>query len=171
MRLIQAALFDSAAFEGLESDQAALPMFGFLVLFAGVSAGVGATIGPLGGSDFHTFNIYFMTVVLAFFTWLAWALLSYLIGTRLLGGQARYSDLLRNLGLAYIPGLLMVMLLTSAGQVITSILLAWMAGIGVVATRSAQKTSIVRATLITGVCWVVLIVVMANGLAAIRIID
>ena len=170
-RLLKTLMFDPAAFEDFESSAEAVA-FGIIVVFlSGALAGVGAVFTPaVSEHTLHTFVLILLTVVIAFVTWFAWAGLSYLIGTKVLRGEASYKLLFRNLGFAYIPALLSFLLVVPAGLVVMLIILLWMAGIGTAAVISAEKFGYVRAIATTVLSWTIWIVVLANALPALRIV-
>ena len=82
-RMLQAVHFDTAAFEGIESDRQALPASVFIAFLTGVAAGAGLTLMPLEGKErIHTLIVFFLTILAASLTWLVWAFLSFLLGVR-----------------------------------------------------------------------------------------
>jgi hypothetical protein len=103
-RLFGAAMLDRAVYEGIEADRAALPQAVGAVLLASVAAGVGA-------AGWHGPNLSTMalTAALALVTWVAWAVLMFQIGGRLMPvreTETSFSELLRTTGFAAAPGLL-----------------------------------------------------------------
>lgn len=94
--------------------------------------------------------------------WLFWALIAYQVGCDLLGGQATVGALVRTLGFARLPGLLVVL-----GPVVGGIHIAahlWTLVAGVVAVRQACGFGTVRAV-ITTLCgivpyWIVVFLVL-----------
>ena len=84
--------------------------------------------------------------------WLFWVLITYGVGCELLGGKATLAALLRTLGFARAPGILMVL-----GPVVGGIHFAahvWTFLAGVVAIRQACGFGTLRA-LVTAVCGIV----------------
>ena len=168
-------LFDKVAFEGLEKGAGTLALAGIIVFFAGLSASLGTIFAPVDSPyQLHSMVIMFLVMVSAFLTWLVWAELSYLIGTKVLRGQATFKEILRNLGFAYLPILLSVLLALPnirLGLLVMFILLVWMAIIGYVAVMGAEKFGVVKALVTTVLCWLVGIAAMANVLTSTRLIS
>lgn len=84
--------------------------------------------------------------------WLFWVLITYQVGCDLLGGEATLGALMRTLGFARLPGLLMVL-----GPVVGGIhflVHAWTLLAGVVAVRQACGFGTVRAV-VTTLCGIV----------------
>lgn len=84
--------------------------------------------------------------------WLFWVLITYEVGCDLLGGEATLGALMRTLGFARLPGLLMVL-----GPVVGGIhflVHAWTLLAGVVAVRQACGFGTVRAV-VTALCGIV----------------
>ncbi len=170
-RIVKALLFDVTAFEEFERDSEIVAFGGILVFLSGILAGIGTVFAPLTTPHvLHSFVIILLIVTISFLTWFAWAGLSYLIGTIVLRGEAQFRDLVRNLGFAYIPALLSFLLVLPSGLIFITIMLLWMAGMGVVATRGAEKFGMIKAMVTTVLCWSVGIVVMANLLPSLRIV-
>ncbi|HEX5214034.1 MAG TPA: hypothetical protein VFV98_01155 [Vicinamibacterales bacterium] len=105
-RLFGASVLDQDVYEELEHTPATIGQAGAVVILASVAAGIGA--GLSGGGGVRTIAAASaISVVL----WLAWAMLAFQIGTRLLpeaGTHATWGELLRTTGFAAGPGLLQV---------------------------------------------------------------
>lgn len=94
--------------------------------------------------------------------WLFWVLITYEVGCDLLGGNATLGALMRTLGFARLPGILMVL-----GPVVGGIHFvahAWTLAAGVVAVRQACGFGTVRAV-VTALCgivpyWIVVFLVL-----------
>jgi hypothetical protein len=77
-------------------------------------------------------------VLVSIVGWLLWAGVTYLIGDRLLGGTATWGELLRTLGFAQAPGiLLMLAVVPGMYLVVLPFVGIWMLFTGVVAIRQA----------------------------------
>jgi hypothetical protein len=101
-RMIRAARLDARLYEEVEADKSAMGQAMGVVILSSLAAGVGTVqqIGP-GGILLGTLS--------ALIAWYFWALLTYLIGTRLLPEpqtQADYGELLRTIGFSSSPGLI-----------------------------------------------------------------
>ena len=106
-RLVGAALLDGAVYEGVEADRSAMGQAIAAVLLSSLAAGIGA-------SGWHGPRLSTVVAVaaLALVTWIAWAVLMFQIGARLLpepDTQSSIAELMRTIGFAAAPGLLQVL--------------------------------------------------------------
>lgn len=105
-RLVGAAMLDGGMYEGIEADTRATRQAALTVLFASLAAGLGA-----GGVWTPDPSRFVLVSVIALVTWLAWAMMTYQIGTWVLPGRqttSSFGELLRTVGFAAAPGLLQV---------------------------------------------------------------
>jgi hypothetical protein len=152
-RLMGAAMLDGGTYE-----QAMV-----VVLLSSLAAGAGAGLHAWGGpSGFARIG------AIALVTWIAWAVLTLQIGSRVLPQPQTRSDtgeMMRTLGFAATPGLLQVFgLIPGVTLPVFAITTAWMFAAMVVAIRHAlDYTSIGRAL---AVCFVaaLIVVLFAFGL-------
>jgi hypothetical protein len=152
-RLIGALRLDESIYEEVEADRKANGQAAFAVLLSSVAAG----IGSVGAGPLHVRGIIVGTVG-GFVGWLSWAVLTYVIGTRLMPEpqtRANLGELLRTLAFASSPGLLRVVgaapPLRGVVFVVTSL---WMLGATVVAVRQAlDYQSTARAVGVCAVGW------------------
>jgi Yip1 domain len=105
-RLIGASLLDSSMYEGIEADRTRTGTLQALatVVLSSLAAGFGAS--KVLGNHLWAFAL---VTALALVTWLAWSMLTFQIGTRLLpeaDTRADWPELLRTIGFAAAPGLL-----------------------------------------------------------------
>ena len=103
-RMIRAARLDVNLYEEVEADQNATRQAMTVVILSSVAAGV-ATMATGGVAGI------LLGTVGALLGWLAWAYLTYLIGTRLLAEpqtKADVGELLRTLGFASSPGVIRI---------------------------------------------------------------
>ena len=103
-RMLRAAKLDSTLYEEVEHDPAATLQAMVVVILSSVAAGAGALfLGDFSGLIFRALE--------ALLGWVAWASLTYLIGTRLLPEPATSSDMgemLRTVGFSSSPGLIRI---------------------------------------------------------------
>ncbi len=155
IRLLGAILLQPELYEEVEADRTAGRQAFAVVVLASIAAGIGTgsatptslLIGSLG----------------ALFAWFVWALLTYLIGTKLLPGEHTRSDLgelLRTIGFASTPGLFRVFGVAGGapGDAIVLVADLWMLAAMVVAVRQAlDYTSTWRAVVVCLSGWWVLV--------------
>ena len=104
-RLMGAAALDADAYEGIEADARVTGQAALTVLLASLSAGVGS----LGWRNDHGTTMAAVSV-LALVTWVAWAMLTFQIGARVLPEpqtEVTLGQMLRTIGFAAAPGLLL----------------------------------------------------------------
>jgi hypothetical protein len=106
-RMLGAALLDASMYEGLEADRRATPQAFATVALVCLAAGFG--LAEWRGSGFGALAL---VAAIAFVAWLAWAMLMFQLGTRVLPGPETHADLgelLRTLGFATSPGFLLAL--------------------------------------------------------------
>jgi hypothetical protein len=105
-RLMGAAMLDGGMYEGIEADRSVTRQAAVVVVLSSLAAGLSA--GGWYGGGLQIF-VFFSAVALI--TWVAWAVMMFHIGTRVLPGpdtRATLGELLRTTGFAASPGLLQV---------------------------------------------------------------
>lgn len=166
-RLVGAAMLDAATYEEVEADRTATAQALAVVLCSSLAAGIGAK-GMSGGSA--TLAFFASASVIALLTWAAWALLMFQIGARLLPASETRADpgeLLRTLGFAATPGLILVFgVLPGARVAVVALAMVWTLAASVMAVRQAlDYTSTARALAVCSLGWVLsLAVAMVLGL-------
>lgn len=151
-RVLGAARLDAAIFEEVEHDPGAWRQSLGVVALYGVAAGV----GELGGVSLVGLVSSILGAMLA---WLIWASLTFVIGTRLLPQPATQADLgqlLRTLGFAAGPGILLVLeIVHPLRSLVFVIVQLWMIATMVVAVRQAlDYTSTLRAVAVCSIGWI-----------------
>lgn len=129
-RMKGAAMLDVATYEDIEADETATGQAAAVVAMAAVASAIGA-IGTGATGVFGALLSYF-------FGWLLWSGVTYLIGDKLLGGTATWGELLRTLGFALTPGILLVFgFIPLIGAVVGFVVFFWILVAGVIAIRQA----------------------------------
>jgi len=103
-RMLRAARLDSRLYEEVEADPGALGAATVVVILSAVAAGIGAL--DRGGVGAILF-----TTIAALVSWYTWAILTFMIGTRLLPEPQTHADLgqlLRTIGFSSSPGIIRV---------------------------------------------------------------
>lgn len=158
-RVIGAARLDVDIYEEVEADTSALGQALAVVVMASVAAGIGSLRdGGIQG--------LVMATVAALVGWIIWAGLTYIIGTKILPEpqtKADMGEMLRTIGFASSPGLLMVLRnLPILGALVGLIISIWMLLAFVVAVRQAlDYESTGRAV---AVCLIGFLVYLAIGI-------
>jgi len=160
-RLIGAAVLDRRTYEEVEADRRATGQAVGVVLMASVAGGIG-----LLGLGAQTPQSLAAGLIGSLIGWMAWAALTYLIGTHVLPEpqtRADVGELLRTIAFASAPGLLRVLgVIPFLGLTIYVLASIWMFIAMIVAVRQAldyQSTS--RAVGVCVVGWALSLVVAA----------
>lgn len=154
-RMIGAARLDAATYEEVERDEQATVQAMSVVLMGAVAAGIGSLSGGIVG--------LVAGAILAVVGWAVYAGVAYWVGTTLFKGEqtsATWGELLRTLGFASSPRLLLVLMVVPVlGLIVALAVLVWMLFTTVVAIRQALDFDTGRAIGTAVVSWVVLLVV------------
>lgn len=136
-RMLGAALLRAEVYEEVEADPGATVQAAVVVVLVSLIAGMpDYALGWLAMGA---------AVATSLLHWLVWAGIALLIGDRLLGGTATWGELLRTLGFARAPGVLLLLDPVVGG--VGLIVQLWMLAAGVVAIRQALDFGIWRALL------------------------
>ncbi len=133
-RMIGAAMLDPKTYEEVEADESAIGQAMIVVVVSSLANGIGSLmVGGLSG--------LFWGTLIALFGWFIWAVLTFVIGTKLLPEPQTKSDigeLLRTIGFATSPGILRVVgILPWIGWLLSFLVSIWMLAATVIAVRQA----------------------------------
>jgi len=125
-----------------------------VVLIAALARGVG------GFNDGE--NGIIVGVVAALFSWLVWAGITYLIGDKLLKGTATWGELLRTLGYAQAPAVLLIFgFVPVLGNILGAVVGIWLLVTGIVAIRQALDFDTGKAVMTAFLGWLVAVAIPA----------
>ena len=129
-RMVGAAFLNIDTFEEVEHDQDATGQAAAVVAMVAVAQAIGASpLGILGAAK---------AAVVALVGWLAWAGITYLVGDKMFGGQATWGEVLRTLGFAQAPGVLMILgIIPILGWGVTGVVGLWMLVTAFIGLRQA----------------------------------
>lgn len=153
IRVMGAMALDPPIYEEIEADRSATAQALAVVVLSSLSAGIGARgygSGSLGAVLFIS--------SLALVAWLAWAVVTFQIGTRLMPEPQTRSDvgeLLRTIGFSAAPGMLRIFGIVPGATVPAfAITAVWMLAAMIVAVRqSLDYTSTARAVAVCALGW------------------
>jgi len=158
-RMKGAAMLDIATYEEVEHDESLTTQAALVVLIAAVARG----IGGFNSGD----NGIIVGMIAALFSWLVWAGITYLIGDKLLKGTATWGELLRTLGYAQAPAVLLVLgFLPVLGPIVGAIVGIWLLITGIVAIRQALDFDTGKAVLTAFLGWLVAVAIPALVIGA-----
>ena len=161
-RMIRAARLDTSLYEEVEHDQSATSQAMQVVLIVALASGIGSALWKL-----FTLNpIDAVTglvggILAAVLGWLAWALVTYIIGAKLLGGTATYGEMLRTLGFAQSPNVLLIFsAIPLLGGLLRFVLLIWVLLAGLIAIRQALDVGTGKAIITAILGWIVMVIIV-----------
>ena len=129
-RMKGAAMLDVATYEEVENDLNATGQAAIVVVITALAAGI--------GSFFHGGVGIIGAIIGSLVGWAVGAWLAFMVGTRVFGGTATWGELLRTLGFAQSPKLLMILaIIPGIGPLIALVLGIWVAVAEFVALRQA----------------------------------
>ena len=142
-RMKGAALLHVDTYEEVEADTTATLESAGVVALVAAAIAIGVSQGGLPAIA--------ISIVTSFVGWLIWAGVTYLIGDKLLGGTATWGELLRTLGFAQAPRLLLIGAnLPAVGLLVQLVVFVWTLFTSVVALRQALDFGTGRAILTGG---------------------
>lgn len=152
-RMMGAARLDVKTYEEVEADQSALGQAMTVVVLSAVAAGIGSS------TRMGINGLLFVTII-SLIGWFVWAVLTWLIGTKVLPEPTTHADLgqmLRTIGFAASPGVLQVLgIIPYLGTLIGFIISIWMLIAMVIAVRQAlDYSSTGRAVGVVFIGWLV----------------
>jgi hypothetical protein len=160
-RVIGAAVLDRRVYEEVEADRRAIGQAIAVVLLASMAGGIGML-----GLGIPSPQAVVASVIGALAGWIAWAMLTYLIGTHLLPEpqtRADAGELLRTIAFASAPGLARVFgVIPVVGLTVYALASIWMLLAMIVAVRQAlDYRSTGRAVAVCAVGWALSLAVAA----------
>ena len=155
-RVVGAARLDAKVYEEVEADPAAMGQAMAVVAAAALAAGIGSIGSGATGAV--------AAVVGGIVGWFLWAVVTWLIGTKLLpepGTSADLGQMLRTIGFSAAPGLLNVLgIIPFIGVLVSFVAAVWQLVAMVVAVRQAlDYRSTGRAVLVCVIGWLFYLVV------------
>lgn len=129
-RIMGAATFDIATYEELEHDETATAQAAIVVGMVAVAAAVASLQVGTGG--------IIAGLVGAYVGWGLWSATCYFVGVQLFEGTADWGELLRTIGFAQAPGILLLLrAVPGIDTIVQLVIFFWMIGTVLVAIRQA----------------------------------
>jgi hypothetical protein len=146
-RVLRAMKLEAALYEEVETDRGATAQALGVVMLSGIAAGLGSSGRGLAG------GLIVLTII-SVLAWVAWAWITYVIGTKVLPGSRTEADvgqLLRTVGFSSAPGVIQILgVIPVLAEVVFFVAWVWMLVAMVIAVRQAlDYESTARAV---GVC-------------------
>jgi len=171
-RMVRAARLDIGLYNEVEADLNATTQALSVVVLAAVASGLGAALGAvISGRPNALVGGLIGGIVIELLGWAVWSYVMYFVGTRVFHGTATYGELLRTLGFAFSPGVLLILrFIPVLGGLITLIVGIWRIVTGFIAVREALDidNGNTVATIIVGfIAYLIVLAVVGIVLAAI----
>ena len=150
-RMIGAATLSVDTFEEVEADDTATGQAAVVVAMVAVATAIGTSGQGLGAA--------LLSPLAALLGWVVWAGVTLFIGTKLFGGTADWGEMLRTLGFASAPGILLLLVaLPLIGPIVNLVVPLWMLLAGIVAIRQALDFTTGKAVLTAVIGWLALLI-------------
>src|ERR671933_2282998 len=171
-RMIRAARLETGLYNEVEADLSATNQALTVVIVAALAGGIGAALGQaMAGRPTGVVGGLIGGIIAELVGWLVWSYVMYLVGTRVFHGTATYGELLRTLGFANSPGVLLILrFVPLLGGLITLIVDIWRIVEGFIAVREALDldNGNTVATIVVGIiAYLVVLVIVALVLGTI----
>jgi hypothetical protein len=150
-RMIGAATLSVDTFEEVEADDTATGQAAVVVAMVAVATAIGTSGQGLGAA--------LLSPLAALLGWVVWAGVTLFIGTKLFGGTANWGEMLRTLGFASAPGILLLLAaIPLIGLAVNLVVPLWMLVAGIVAIRQALDFTTGKAVLTAVIGWLALLI-------------
>jgi hypothetical protein len=171
-RMMRAARLDVALYNEVEADLNANSQALTVVVITAVASGIGAALGAaIAGRPAGIVGGLIGGIVAELLGWLVWSYVMYFVGTRFFQGTASYGELLRTLGFAYSPGVLLILrFIPILGGLITLVVGIWRIITGFIAVREALDIDNGKAvaTIVIGIVgYIIVLAIVGIVLAAV----
>ncbi len=154
-RALRAARLDGEIYKAIVDEPQSIIDALFIVIVVAVSFGVGMRDQPIKDLQDSQASLILMAFSTILVGWVLWATVIYLVGTWALGGKATHRTLLRATGVAYGPGVLMVLIgVPFVGDGFFAASLVWLLATVTVAVRETQGFTMRRAAMSTVTGWI-----------------
>lgn len=153
--VLRAALLDASVYHELRDHPSAFLYALGTLAAAAVAFSIGVWVWALQeveGAEIVAIPLAGVTTLVG---WVIWTLINYLVGVRMLGSGASYRQILRALGVAYGPGVLMFLAaIPGAGIFVFIFSSLWTLASGTVAMKATQQVGWGRAVIPAFFGWV-----------------
>src|SRR5713101_6520911 len=132
-RMIRASKLEVLLYEEVEADITATQQALQVVVLVAIASGIGQA-----GSGRNVIAQVLFGLVSALLGWAVWSYVMYFVGTRFFGGTATYGELLRTLGFAQSPSVLLIFsFIPVLGGILSFAVAVWTLVSSFIATRQA----------------------------------
>ena len=144
-RMMRAARLDSNVYEEVEADTSATSQAATVVAIVAICQGIASAIGvmrsPEGGAGAAIIGLI-VGMLVAFLGWVAWSYITYWIGTSVFKGAATPGEMLRTIGFAQSPQVLLILsFIPILGGLLSLVVGIWSLIAAVIALRQGLDIS------------------------------
>ncbi len=172
-RMIRAAKGEVALYEEVEADLSATSQALTVVIVAALASGIGGLLGSVVTGRGSAVGGLIGGLVAELIGWVLWSYVMYFVGTRMFKGEATYGELLRTVGFAESPSVLLILkFIPALGALITLVVGIWRIWLGYLAVKAALDldTGNTIATIVIGiVAYVIAFAIIGTVLAIVGI--
>jgi hypothetical protein len=161
-RMMRAARLDVNLYEEVEADLSATSQAATVVAIVAICTGIGAAlVHIMAGNTGAAIGGFIGGLIQAFVGWVAWAYITYFIGTSIFKGQATPGEMLRTIGFAQSPGVLNILLFVPIlGGIIGLVVGIWSLVAAVIALRQGLDISTGQAIITALIGFIPLLLIM-----------
>jgi hypothetical protein len=165
-RMIRAAKLEVPLYEEVEADVTATNQALLVVVLVAVANGIGQAIGAsLEGNSAALVGRLIGGILQGLLGWAVWSYVVYIVGTRFFGGTATYGELLRTLGFAESPSVLMIFsFIPVLGGILALVVGIWTLVSSFIATRQALDIDNTKTvlTILVGIVALILVFIVVG---------
>ncbi|HEY0582735.1 MAG TPA: Yip1 family protein [Chloroflexota bacterium] len=161
-RMVRAARLEVPLYEEVEADTTATNQALTVVLVVAIATGIGQAIGAtIEGNSAALVGRLIGGILNGLIGWAIWSYVIYFVGTRFFGGTATYGELLRTLGFAESPSVLLILSFVPVlGGILALVVGIWTIVASFIATRQALDLDNTKTFLAILVGFVALLIVL-----------
>jgi hypothetical protein len=160
--MMRAARLEVPLYEEVEADTTATNQALTVVLVVAIATGIGQAIGAtIEGNSAALVGRLIGGILNGLIGWAIWSYVIYFVGTRFFGGTATYGELLRTLGFAESPSVLLIFSFVPVlGGILALVVGIWTIVASFIATRQALDLDNTKTFLAILVGFVALLIVL-----------
>jgi hypothetical protein len=160
--MVRAARLEVPLYEEVEADTTATNQALTVVLVVAIATGIGQAIGAtIEGNSAALVGRLIGGILNGLIGWAIWSYVIYFVGTRFFGGTATYGELLRTLGFAESPSVLLILSFVPVlGGILALVVGIWTIVASFIATRQALDLDNTKTFLAILVGFIALIIVL-----------
>ena len=167
-RMMRAARLEVPLYEEVEADINATNQALLVVVIVAVATGIGQALAASTGAPASRGVVgpIIGGLISALLGWAVWSYVIYYVGTRFMGGTATYGELLRTLGFAQTPNILLIFsFVPLLGGLVSLVAFVWSIVAGFIGTRQALDIDNTKTfwTIVIGVIAIFIVVAIVGA--------